>query len=148
MTTTLTLKIPGKPISKKNPLFFRKKTKSGKGFVTSVNMQKTEEGRFLYEVEKQLDSHMPFKGPVRVNLRFYLQRPKYHYGTGKNAGKLKLTAPFYPVVTPDWDRLSLFVCDCLKGIGFVDDRQIVDALVIKRYSHEPGTVIVVQELIE
>ena len=148
MSRTLTIKIPGKPISKKNPTFFRVKTKSGKGFVTSVNMQKTEEGRFLYQVEKQLHGFIPLEGAVGVVMKFYLPRPKYHYGTGKNAGKLKSTAPFYPIVTPDWDRLSLFVCDCLKGIAYRDDKQIVDANVIKCYSREAGTVISIKELIE
>lgn len=116
--------------------------------MVSVNMQKTEEGRFLYEIEKQLDGHKPVEGPVRILLRFYLPRPKSHYGTGKNAGKLKTKAPLYPVVTPDWDRLALFVCDCLKGIGYVDDKQIVDSVVTKRYTDNVGsTVICIQELL-
>ena len=32
-------------------------------------------------------------GPVSVTVDFYLPRPKSHYGTGRNAGALKPSAP-------------------------------------------------------
>jgi crossover junction endodeoxyribonuclease RusA len=46
----------------------------------------------------------PIDGPVSVHVAFRMPRPKSHYGTGRNAGQLKDTAPVLSASRPDLDK--------------------------------------------
>ncbi|MCK4525918.1 RusA family crossover junction endodeoxyribonuclease [candidate division WOR-3 bacterium] len=127
--------IPGNPIAKKRPRFARR----GK-FVTTYNDQETEEGRFLWEIKQQI-KRSPIKGPIKISCIFYMPRPKSHYGTGKNAGKLKLNAPALHTKKSDLDNLEKFVYDCLNHVVWKDDSQIVESIAKKLYSDKPRTEI-------
>ena len=72
--------------------------------------------------------------PVDVRLMFFLPRPQGHYGTGKNANRLKPSAPPTPAVHPDLDKLVRSVLDALTGIAFRDDKQVVSLTAAKLYS--------------
>lgn len=72
-------------------------------------------------------------GPLEVRLIFHVARPKGHYGTGKNAGKVKGSAPEFPAVKPDVDKLSRAVLDALSGVVYRDDAQIFRKAVAKLY---------------
>ncbi|AJR18463.1 RusA family crossover junction endodeoxyribonuclease [Pimelobacter simplex] len=81
------------------------------------------------------DGWTPIAGPVRVSIEFFLARPRYHYGTGKNASRLKPTAPSYADKKPDTDKLERTVLDALKAAGvYLDDCQVVDLHGVKRYA--------------
>ena len=54
---------------------------------------------------------------VTASMVFYLPRPKSHYGTGRNAGVLKDSAPLVPGVKPDLDKLIRSIFDSLTGAG-------------------------------
>jgi Holliday junction resolvase RusA-like endonuclease len=64
-------------------------------------------------------------GPVHLSVRFYLARPKCHFGTGKNAQVLKSSAPPEHIQKPDLDKLLRCVQDALKGVVWRDDCQVV-----------------------
>lgn len=118
------IKIPGKPIAKKRPRFFRR----GKG-VGTYNEQQTEEGRFMLEAQKQLAKYnMPIaKGiPITLGCIFFFERPKSHYRTGANSIEWKHSAPIHHTQKPDLDNLIKFVKDCLNGIAWVDDCQVTN----------------------
>jgi Holliday junction resolvase RusA-like endonuclease len=85
-------------------------------------------------------------GPVFVTLTFYLQRPKGHYGSGRNAGTLRPTAPESPAVKPDLDKLIRSTMDALTEAGVVrDDAQVVELAARKRYAVGPvGAFVEVQ----
>jgi len=131
--------IPGTPIAKKRPRFARR----GK-FNAVINDQETEEGRFLFHVLLQVKKKLT--GPVYVEIGFYFRRPKGHFGTGRNAGKLKTSAPPYHIVKPDSDNLVKFAFDCLNNVAWVDDAQIVQHIAEKVYDGEPRTEIFIKEL--
>lgn len=142
----MNLIIPGKPIAKNRPRFARR----GK-FVVTYSDQETEEGRFLFEVYRQIGEYKPIYGAVRAVFKFFFARPKNHYGTGRNAGKLKESAPKYHITKPDFDNLDKFAADCLKGIAWIDDCQVVSAHTTKDYiweSEEPRTEIEITEVTE
>ena len=83
-------------------------------------------------------------GPVFVKTQFYFVRPKGHYGTGRNAGKLKPSAPHNMLKTPDVDKLERAVLDALKGVLYVDDKQVFRVRKFKRYGdygEPPGVSI-------
>jgi len=75
----------------------------------------------------------PQTGPLSLLLEFYLHRPKGHFGSGKNAEKLKDSAPRSPAVKPDTSKLVRAVEDALTGIIWRDDAQIVYQVAAKHY---------------
>ena len=76
---------------------------------------------------------------IYMRLYFYLPRPKSHYGTGRNAGKLKTSAPAVPR-GKDLTKMLRAVEDSLSGIIFEDDDQVAMQLTTKNYADccEPG----------
>jgi Holliday junction resolvase RusA-like endonuclease len=71
--------------------------------------------------------------PLELLLTFYVPRPKSHYGTGANAGKVKASARGLPTVKPDCTKLLRGVEDAMTGVVYRDDAQIVAQTVTKRY---------------
>jgi len=137
----ISLNIPGNPIAKKRPRFARR----GK-FVTTYNDQETEEGKFIAQVLDQIKGHKVFTGPLSVEMAFYKSRPICHYGTGKNSERLKYSAPKWVITKPDIDNYEKFVFDCLNGIAWQDDSQVVSVNSIKAYSETPMTIIRIVEV--
>jgi Holliday junction resolvase RusA-like endonuclease len=91
--------------------------------------------------------------PVWLDMQFSLRRPKHHYGTGKNAGRLKPSAPHFPTGKPDLDKLVRSTQDALKDAGVLADDSVVASLsVAKVYVlwggalRTPGAVIKVWRL--
>lgn len=84
--------------------------------------------------------------PIAVALRFHLARPTGHYGTGKNSGVLKASAPSVPAVKPDIDKLARSTLDALTGVVFDDDSRIVELVVLKQFAlpGEEGARIVIK----
>lgn len=79
------------------------------------------------------------EGPLKMRLVFYVARPKSHYGSGRNAGKVKPSAPAYPAKKPDVLKLARAVEDALTGIVYRDDSQIVVEL-LEKYWGTPERV--------
>jgi crossover junction endodeoxyribonuclease RusA len=75
----------------------------------------------------------PLREPISVALTFDFHRPQIHYGSGKNSEKVKASAPPHPIKPPDVDKLTRAVFDSLTSIVWVDDSQVVAALVRKRW---------------
>jgi len=139
----LTITIKGKPIAKKRPKFFRRGNHVG-----TYNAQETEEGRFRVDVASQI--HQPADGfpvfkkgvPVHLECFFYFARPASHFGTGKNADMLKPSAPKYHTVKPDKDNLEKFVKDCMNGIAWHDDSQVVMGYQAKFWSKSTNQTVI------
>lgn len=86
-------------------------------------------------------------GPLRVHLCFVVGRPRSHYGTGRNADKLKDSAPAFPAVRPDVDKLSRAVLDGMTGSVYRDDGQIVSKVAVKEYGELERVTVSVTPLI-
>lgn len=85
-------------------------------------------------------------GPVTLTVDFYLPRPKAHYGTGRNAGALKPSAPAEHLTMP---KLTRAVGDALTRLAWRDDSQIVAWHAYKHYAsadHPVGAQITTQEV--
>ena len=141
---SLTLTIPGVPIAQRRPRFAR----SGK-FVTTYSDQHTEAGKFLLAAREQAGGVF-LEGPLSLEVICAFPRPKSHFGTGKNADKLKASAPKYHVVKPDLDNCIKFIKDCLNSEVYKDDSQICQInRTVKDYVEEgqqPYTWIKLTEL--
>jgi crossover junction endodeoxyribonuclease RusA len=90
-----------------------------------------------------------FTEPVDLRLMFFLPRPQSHFGTGRNAEKLRPSAPQAPAVHPDLDKLCRAILDAMTGICFRDDKQVVGLQASKLYAEgqfAPGLIASVLEL--
>jgi Holliday junction resolvase RusA-like endonuclease len=92
----------------------------------------------------------PAGTPVRCDLTFRMPRPKGHLGTGKNAQKIKESAPRQPTGKPDMDNLAKAVYDALTAAGvWSDDSQVTNGRVRKRWAEgATGCEILIQEDVE
>jgi len=134
--------IPGKPVAQQRPRFYRRGNHVG-----TYSAQETDAGRWMLLANSQIDGRVT-EVPVKVDMVFVLPRPKGHYGTGRNAGKLKSSAPDYPKSRPDIDNYCKWVLDCLNSTGGVwkDDSQVVSMTAEKVYGENPETVIEITEI--
>ena len=90
-----------------------------------------------------------FQGPVHVDITLYLTRPRGHYGTGRNAERLRDSAPTWPSGRPDVDKLARAVLDGLTAGGaWRDDAQVAVLIARKIYGWQPGCRIEIRELEE
>ncbi len=64
------------------------------------------------------------EGPLMLDAIFYFARPKSHYGTGRNASKVKPSAPKLHSNQPDLSKLVRSIEDAMSGVVYRDDRQI------------------------
>ncbi|MCA9312626.1 MAG: RusA family crossover junction endodeoxyribonuclease [Phycisphaerales bacterium] len=94
----------------------------------------------------------PITSPVGVTVEFFIGRPKSHLGTGRNADKLKPSAPMFPAGKgrDDLDNLAKPILDVLTNVGmWVDDGQVTDLVCRKRYTTgQPGALVTITEIHE
>jgi Holliday junction resolvase RusA-like endonuclease len=75
----------------------------------------------------------PHGVPLKLTVACFFRRPKGHFGTGKNAAKLKDSAPRFHTSKPDADNVLKIVGDALNGYAWHDDAQIAWSEVPKVY---------------
>ena len=86
------------------------------------------------------------RNPVMLVIDFYFTRPIGHFGTGRNAGSVKASAPKHMIVKPDLTNLLKSTEDALKGIVWHDDSQVVGMQLAKVYGEKELVRIQVAEL--
>lgn len=82
---------------------------------------------------------------VQVHVEFRLPRPAGHY---KPSGEIRRSAPRFPLVKPDLDKLVRATMDAIKGVVFDEDSRIVSIAAGKYYATAdvgPGALITVTE---
>lgn len=135
--------IPGKPVAKARPRFYRKGNFVG-AYKTSE--QETEEGRFLIMAMKQLrvSGVSPVESgiPLRLSCTFIMPIPK---STSKKKSKQMIDGEIKHTKKPDLDNLIKFTKDCLNGVAWHDDSQVVEYGAMKKvYGDEPMTRILIE----
>lgn len=145
---TLSFTIPGPPQGKqrhrtgKGHAYTPAKTKAYQSIVRACFCR--DNPQFTRGPVKRPELHT---GPVRLECVAYYPRPKSHYGTGRNAGKLKDTAPYYPLLKPDYDNIEKVIADSLNGLAYLDDKQVIDSHCLKLYqipNCEPCVMVTVR----
>lgn len=132
--------IPGKPIAKARPRFYRRGNHVG-----TYNSQETEEGRFMILAGMQLkNTGAPINKdtPIRLSCTFIMPIPK-------SASKKKRAQMFLGEIQhtrrPDLDNMIKFAKDCLNGLAWKDDSQVVEYGTMKKvYGDEPMTRILIE----
>lgn len=84
----------------------------------------------------------PLDGPLAAEMVFTFARPKGHFGTGRNAGVIKTSAPLRPSSYPDLSKLARSTEDALTTASiYADDSLIVEYRALaKFYATDHGTV--------
>lgn len=146
MSETIHLWVQGKPAGSGSKTAYR--TPQGRMIVTPASKyqkpwQETVKWGFL---ESQYAKMKPWTEALKVDLLFVFVRPNSHFGTGKNAGLLKASAPAYPAKRPDIEKLARSTNDALTGFVWKDDSQIVVLTVSKIYSERSGVDITIKRL--
>lgn len=148
MKTPIDFIVDGKPqpAGSKRAFVLKGGANKGRAIVTDANPNSKDWKIDVRTTAKQHYSGEPWECPIVMELTFYLQRPKGHFGSGKNASSLRSGAPPYPVSKPDATKLCRGVEDALTGVLWVDDSQIVTQHIEKRYG-KPGVHIRITEVV-
>jgi Holliday junction resolvase RusA-like endonuclease len=87
------------------------------------------------------------RGPLSLGLKFFLPRPKYHYGSSKNKDKIKDSeVNAMPTKRPDLLKMARAAEDALTGVAWQDDAQICSEQISKSYHDAPGVEIRIETL--
>lgn len=128
--------------------FIVKSKRDGKPFavVTDANpASKDWKTTVSIEAKRAMQGLPPLQGPIYLKLIFCLQRPKAHFGSGKQFSVLRQSAPPHPIGKPDVLKLARGVEDALTGILYQDDAQIVEEHLFKKYTQFSDTQGVIIE---
>lgn len=120
----MTFEVPGEPIPKGSW-----RLRNGRFVPDNARLRAWEQAVSLLSASRMRQMRWePLTGPVRVTLRFGLERP----ATVKRER---------PCVKPDLDKLIRAVLDALTGIAFRDDGQVTAITATKSYAPTPLTAI-------
>jgi len=98
------------------------------------------EGQLRHAATQAMAGRPPLEGPISVVMDIRFPVPA---SWSKKARARALSGEAMPTVKPDADN-TLKLCDALNEVVFRDDKQVVDARVLKRYSETPGMTIWVE----
>jgi Holliday junction resolvase RusA-like endonuclease len=103
-------------------------------------------------VDASLDARgsgwQPLTVALEAEMVFTLTRPKSHFGTGRNSGRVRPSAPAFPSGVPDLSKLARSTEDALTTAGiYRDDALVVEyRRLLKRYHTDHGRVPDVMEV--
>ena len=139
MTFIVNFSIDGPPHGKGRPRFRR-----FGNFVQTYTDAKTKSYETLVKEAaiKAMGSSPPLEGPVKLDLIIRLPVPKSY---SKKLSEACLSGLVSPVKKPDWDNVAKSVADAMNGVIYLDDSQIVYAVISKAYAAEAGVDVVVAE---
>jgi len=81
--------------------------------------------------------------PLAVTIYCYMPIPKSYSKKKKEQCEIN---ELFPVTKPDCDNLAKSYLDCMSGLVYHDDRQVIVLHIEKFYSLEPRTEIIVQRV--
>ena len=125
---TLFFEVPGEPVGKARPRF----TRQGHAYTPKKTSDYEREVRNSFKIA--YPEHEPLAGPVSLEVYAFFGVPESWSKARKEAA---LTGKLLPAKRPDWDNCGKVISDALNGLAFLDDAQIVDASVQKRYASRP-----------
>lgn len=134
--------VPDEPVAKGRPKFSARG-----GFVkvyTPSDTLKHEERVRGYALQAMKGMNLKPSGrPLYVKIYIFKAIPA---SWSKVKTQLAIDGEILPTGKPDADNYAKAVLDALNGVVWLDDCQITDLYVKKRYSEHPHTKVIVQEL--
>jgi Holliday junction resolvase RusA-like endonuclease len=142
--TSISFRIYGIPAPGGSKNVFRH-PRTGQTVVVDAGRGNAKWKRLVAKTAQLHAPRKPLEGPLSLVVEFIMPRPKSHYGTGSNSGKVKARAPQYPIGKPDTTKLLRSTEDALAGLWH-DDAQVVEQRVAKYYGDSPGALVVVSKI--
>lgn len=119
----------GEPVAKGRPRFDRA---TGRAYTPAKT--RSFEGALKYAAQQVMGERPPLEGPLRLEIEVVTpiaaSWPKKRQEAARTGQEL-------PTKKPDWDNFGKVV-DALNLVVWVDDGQICDGRVVKRYGDKPG----------
>ena len=128
--------VPGEPRHWRAPMVTRR------GISYSPKAQKQAQTDVRWAAQIEMDGRPPLDGPVSVEITAYRSKGRPKTKIGRERAERGLIAP---ITRPDASNYAKLTEDALSGVVYLDDSQVVDLTVRKRYSSQPRTEIVVRE---
>ena len=118
-------------------------TKGGKVFVRDSARKGTPWRRQVAQAAGEaMNGAGLLDGALSLTVRFYVPRPKSHFG----ARGLRPSAPDYPTTRPDITKLLRAIEDACTGIVWRDDAQVVAQHALKGYGEQACAEVEVHTL--
>lgn len=130
--------VEGKPTGKGRPRFRRIGN-----FVQTYTPEKTSEYEKLVRIRFQNAGGQITDKPVRVEIVALFAPPK---STRKRDKAEMLASRVLPVKKPDCDNIAKIILDALNKIAYIDDAQVIELVVKKRYSAEAKVNVHIEEI--
>ena len=130
----------GNPTAKGRPKFARRGN-----FVAAYTPKKTSDNAKIISGEAMvaMAGRKPLEGALGCVLSFYMPIPK---STSKKDAAKMLSGEIHHIKKPDLDNAEKQVLDAMNGIVYLDDAQITWIASSKRYSDNPRTEILIEEV--
>ncbi|KVT65673.1 endodeoxyribonuclease RusA [Burkholderia ubonensis] len=132
--------VPGKPVAKGRPRFARHGA-----HVRTFTPEATERYENLVKMAARaaMRDTQPYEGPVRLIVNIGLPIPASWSAKRQDAAAAGVIGA---TKKPDADNVVKALKDGMNGVVYVDDGQVVDLWISKRYARVPGVRIEAIEL--
>jgi Holliday junction resolvase RusA-like endonuclease len=137
---TINFHIPGQPVGKGRPRI-GKVGAHARMFTPSKTV--SYESTVALFAAQAMAGRPLLTGPVNLQMRVDFAIPASWSMKKQRAAEAGL---ILPKVKPDADNVIKAVCDAINGVVWVDDVQVVDLTLKKRYSVQPGVAVRIDEL--
>ena len=115
MTETIRFTVRGEAAAAGSKRAFRNPS-NGRMIVTDANPRARPWKALVADAAAEaMAGRAPLEAALAISITFYVARPKGHYGSGKNAARLKPSAPARPTTKPDLLKLARGVEDAMSG---------------------------------
>ena len=131
--------VPGQPVAKARPRFARRGN-----FVTTYTPEKTANYETTVKIfaSAAMVGHAPINRPVCMMVNIYMQIPA---SWSKRKQFLANCGMVAATKKPDADNILKILKDACNGIVWVDDAQVIEIHLYKRYSDTPRAEVVIEE---
>lgn len=137
MRAPIQIILAGEPQGKGRPRFVR-----ATGHAFTPARTRSYESALRYAAQEVMAGAVPLEGPLSAVVVAVFPVPASWSGKKRQAAR---DGAIWPAVKPDADNL-LKVLDACNEIVWRDDKQIVDARIVKRYGDRPRLIIEVCEV--
>ena len=138
MSDMIVFTVPGTPVGKGRPKFARRCK-----FVTTYTPEKTVNYENLVKIaaSQSMGTRPPIDGAVDVELSLFVIPPASWSNKKRTQA---LAGGIRPTSKPDIDNVLKGIADACNGIVWLDDKQIVDCRISKRYAERTEAVVLVK----
>ena len=132
--------MPGKPVPKGRP----RAARIG-GFIHMYTPKTTQvfETACAAEAMASMQGREPMSGPIKIRMEIFVPIPASYRKADKEDCR---SGRKLPTATADIDNIAKSVMDAFNGVVWLDDSQVVDAHLTKRFADEPCITATVTQL--